>query len=395
MRKKLLNLATLLSLGVLLLGASSCSEGEEGKGNTNNGTEKPDEEWHVATVEECRQAARQLHVEPFYTNNPEKRAAAFSVSSEAHRLNHFGWSESDDKRFTLQFPEDHKAFDRVILEYRMGGYGTNLGEWDHTTMIWVENKADGQWYEITRAITPYGNGFPGTWSKTFYIDVTEFLPILEGETNFRLYYNGWDGLETRGHTVTTTYHFYEGVPEREVIYTAKVYDSGPNSNTGYRTWAYGVEGHSIEGVEYMGRRTFKIPREVKSLLMRVAITGHGHDQGKFTDRTGYYTHNAAEFDYNYYRVMVNGERQESGDGYIFYSNANNYPQYGTYKYDRANWAPGNPINMQWWELKPCYDENGEMTIDLDLEGFKSQFDTPKAEGVAQYAVTVSLFGYDK
>ena len=142
------------------------------------------------------------------------------------------------------------------------------------------------------------------------------------------------------------------------------------------------------------RDSFKLPAEVKSLLLRVAITGHGHDQGTFTDRAYYITRNAAEFDYNYYRILINGEPQETR-GHIFYSNADNYKQAGTYLYDRANWAPGNPINLQWWNIKPCHDENGEMSIDINLENFTSKFDDPKAEGVAQYAVEASLFGYDK
>lgn len=389
MKKTTLYLGALLGAGLLLFGALSCSDGNGGDGG------KQDGDWKVATMEENRSAATQLSREPFYTSNPETRQAAFSVSSEAHHLQFFGWSEEDDKRFTLNFPEDVSGYDRVILEYRMGCYGQQPGEWDHTTMLWVVNKADGQRYEIARAITPYGNWFDSNWSKTFYLDVTEYLPMLQGETEFHLYYNGWDGTDTRGHTVTTTYHFYEGVPERNVIYTAKLYDSSPNTNTGYRTWAYGVAGHSIEDAERMGRRSLKIPTDVKSLLLRVAITGHGHDQGTFTDRNGYFTRNAAEFDYNYYEIYVNSLPQNAPDGYIFYSNADNYTQAGTYQYDRANWAPGNPINVHWWEVKPCYNKDGEMMFNINLEGFDSAFDDPRAEGVAQYAVEVNLFGYDK
>ena len=388
MKKHLFSLSSLLLAGGLLIALSSC--GGDETNSSGGGDKKPVE----ATPEECRKAATQLNREPFFTKNPEYRPAAYSVSSEAHRLNFFGWNESDDKRFTLQFPEDITGYDRVILEYRMGGYGDHPGEWDHTTMLFVVNKADGKRYEIARAITPYGNWFSGTWSKTFYLDVTEYLPMLQGETEFHLYYNGWDGQESRGHTVTTTYHFYEGIPERNVIYTANLYDSSPNNNTGYRSWAYGVEGHSIEDAERMGRRSLKIPTTVKSLLMRVAITGHGHDQGTFTDRKGYFTRNAAEFDYNYYKIFINSQPQ-SKEGYIFYSNADNYQQAGTYQYDRANWAPGNPINVQWWEVKPCYDANGEMHFNINLENFASEFDDPRSEGVAQYVVEVNLFGYDK
>ena len=53
------------------------------------------------------------------------------------------------------------------MTYRMGRMGGNEGpgEWDMTTMIFVKNKLDGQWYEIARAFTPYGGSFGPDWEK--------------------------------------------------------------------------------------------------------------------------------------------------------------------------------------------------------------------------------------
>lgn len=55
---------------------------------------------------------------------------------------------------------------------------------------------------------------------------------------------------------------------------------------------------------------FTLPQEVKSLLMKVAVSGHGHDQGRFIERTGYVTRNAAEFDENTYTIVINGVTQK-------------------------------------------------------------------------------------
>ncbi len=342
-----------------------------------------------------RHLATQLERVPFYTQNPEQRAADVRVVSEAHRLEFFGWGEQSDKRFTLSLPESGEAFERVILEYRMGTWGERPGEWDYTTMLFVEDKATGEWYEIARAITPYGNSFGSSWSKIFYLDVTEYLPMLQGETTFRLYYGGWDATATRAHTATFTFNYYAGSPTRSVCFHHKLYDSSRDGNSGYRGWAYGVAGHDIEDAARLGERTVEVPAQVEELEMRVAITGHGHDQGSFLDRPGYRTKNAAEFDENFYTIRINGVEQ-SAEGHIFYSNANNYPQAGTYLYDRANWAPGNPINLHFWQLdRPAEQGYGTLRIDLDLEPFRSAMSEPNAEGVAQYIVEVDLFGYKR
>lgn len=350
--------------------------------NTPDNTEKHDNTTH------------QLIREPFYYASPEVRTPAYSIASEEHRLEFFGWGESADKKFEMELPSDVSNIDRVLLEYRMGLWGNMPGEWDNTTMLFVEDKTSGERYEIARAITPYGNGFGKYWQKKFWLDVTEYLPLLSGNTTFYLYYGGWDARENRGHTVTATLHYYKGTPKRNVIFTHELYDSSRDGNSGYRGWAYGVEGHDIEDESRLGLRTIEVPKNVKSLEMRVAITGHGHDQGLFLERDNYRTKNAAEFDENYYEFVVNGELQEAV-GYIFYDNGDNYSQAGTYRYDRANWAPGNPINVQYWSIEAPEDGYGTMTIDLDLEEFKSAMTAPNAEGVAQYIVEVFLFGFDK
>ena len=336
----------------------------------------------------------QLAKEPFYYENPESRTPAYTVASEAHRLSFFGWGEQTDKAFQMVLPSDVAGVDRVLLEYRMGAWGNRPGEWDNTTMLFVEDKATGERYEITRAISPYGNSFNSTWSKTFWLDVTEYLPLLSGETTFYLYYGGWDATDSRAHTATVTLNYYKGEPKRNVVFIHELYDSSRDGNSGYRGWAYGVAGYDIEDVSRLGERTVVVPESVKSLEIRVAITGHGHDQGTFVERIDYHTLNAAEFDENFYEFVYNGVRQSS-KGHIFFENSTTYPQAGTYIYDRANWGPGLPINVQYWTITPSKEDYGTITLDMDLEEFVSAMTAPNAEGVAQYIVQVNLFGFDK
>lgn len=77
-----------------------------------------------------------------------------------------------------------------------------------------------------------------------------------------------------------------------------------------------------------------------------------------------------------------------------YSNRNTYPQAGTYWYDRANWGPGLPLNVQYWTITDL-PEDGRLTIDFNLERFKSEHTALNAEGLAQYIIQVDAFGFEK
>lgn len=339
-------------------------------------------------------------IAPFHKSLPVDVSADYSVSSERLPLSFFGWGESTDYKFSLIFPEaEVESTQKVLLKYTMcAAEGKTPGEWDNVTALWVLNKQDQQWYEITRAISPYGNSFTASWNKSFYIDVTNFAHMLDGQTEFRLYYGGFDTNDRRGHAVELKFMFYKGEPTTYVAKSHKIYDSSRDDNSAYRGWVYGVshphpetgESLDIESNLYMGDKELPmyLEEEYEHILLRVAITGHGHDRGKFMDRGGKIANNAAEFDENTYKFFVNGEQQKAY-GTIFYSNADNYPQAGTYRYDRANWAPGNPINVQYWQLEIPNAES--MVFNMDLEKFESYMNDWRAEGIAQYIVQVDAF----
>ena len=328
----------------------------------------------------------------WYDVNPESNDPEFKVATDAIRLHFYGWNFEEDSMVTVKFPESTDQYRRAILTYRMGGWNKGPADWDMTTQIVFKSNRTGEMMEISRCFTPYGGSFGPSWEKIYYMDITEYLPDLIGETNFYLWYPGWDATNEKAHTATLTFNFYEGTPEKRTIWHNTLYSSRESGTTGYRNWCYGVEGYDIEDEARLGVRNIELPKEVKSIMMRVAISGHGHDQGKFLDRKGYRTRNAAEFDENFYSININGEKKYVG--HIFYSNAKTYPQAGTYKYDRANWGPGLPLNTQWYTIENL-PEDGKLTIDFDLDRFKSANTEPNADGVAQYYVWVDLFGYDK
>lgn len=356
-------------LSTLLL-ATACGEG----GEDNNPTINPAE------------IASQIERKPFYERNPQSSAPSYEVATEKIRLEHTGWGDSYGT-FTLDFPEE--SCKRVILEYTMGCEGKRPADYDNTTIFFVKDKSTEEWHEIARAFTPFGGMFESDWTKKFYLDVTEFQTLLQGNTEFRYYYGGFDATENMAHAATLKFIHYKGEPARKVIAIKNIYDSATSDNCGNRAWVYGIESHDIEAEERLGIRSVTIPKGTKKIELRLSITGHGHDKGTFPD-LGTTAENAAEFDENIYTITINGTKQQA-TGRIFYSNANNYVQMGTYNYDRANWAPGNPANVHYWTIRQT---EGNISIDIDLQRFISQFNSPSDnDGVARYIVQGDLFFY--
>ena len=327
--------------------------------------------------------------------------AAFSVSTDAMRLHFFGWEQEEDSVFQVTFPQDNSSYGSAWLTYRMCGWNEGPAEWDMTTMLKIYDRENGQWLEFVRAITPYGGSFGSAWEKRFYIDITEFLPLLKGTTDFRIFYCGWDATDKRAHAVQLTFSFFEGKnPYGEAIGRQKIYDSTlPNEGgNGYRAWSYGVEGWSIEEESRLGTRTIDVPAGTRQVLVRVCITGHGQDAyngtGRFPDRENTKANNAAEFDKNTYTIFLNDiEQQQKGLIWELNSGTNNYSQAGTYKYNRAGWGPGKPCNVQHWLIKGIPAKGEKITLNFDLENYISPCTKPNDDKVACYYVMADAFFY--
>lgn len=322
---------------------------------------------------------------------------------EPIRLSFFGWNQDDDYRFSLTFPESTSCR-RCILSYTMCGWNKGPSQWDMLTEIFIHDKVNDRWFELQRAITPYGGSFLASWKRTYRMDVTHLLPLLQGETEFKIYYGGFDATDTRAHAVKLEFSFYEGNPsDSTVVWSEKLYDSFASGNNGYRAWAYGVPGYSIEDPERLGERELHVPAGVTTLILRACFTGHGQEalneagdgyaqyKGYFPGRSGN-VNNPAEFDENWYSIRLNG-RLLSERGYIWEKNDNNFKQAGTYQYDRAGWGPGKPANVHYWRITGLPQQGCVLTLDLDLDEYVSNRTQPNAGYVANYYVMVDAFGY--
>lgn len=325
--------------------------------------------------------------------------AAAQVQANLPRLHFYGWEANEDSLFTVRFPSRTSKYGRVLLTYTMCGWNQGPAEWDMTTMIKIHDKANNQWLEFVRVITPYGGSFKSDWKKEFYIDVTEFLPLLQGDTEFRVFYCGWDATENRAHAAKLTFSFFEREnPYGKPCGWQKVYDSTlPNEGgNGYRAWSYGVQGYSIEDDSRLGIRTIDVPSGAKRVLMRICITGHGQDAynggGTFPNRANPNATSCAEFDHNWYDVILNGEKMlQRGDIWERNSGSSNYKQAGTYQYNRAGWGPGKPCNIHHWIIRDITKGGEQLTLDLNFDEYISPCTKPNDDKVACYYVMADAF----
>jgi len=336
---------------------------------------------------------------------PEDLTAAVATAETESkiRLHFYGWSENEDSLFSIHMPGEGN-YRRVLLEYTMCGWGERPADWDMTTEVRILDPRDSTWYELQRAFTPYGGYFDATWEKKFYMDVTHLMPLLmaESDVKFKIFYCGWDATETMAHALKLKFYFFEGEPEYgNVLGIQNVYNSFTSGNNGYRAWAYGVAKAPIEDDERLGLRTIQLPEGTKRAMLRVCITGHGQEASTVSNYKGYFpgrskaANNPAEFDKNYYTIVLNGEPMEKR-GFIWEVNSNgkNYKQAGTYTYGRAGWGPGKPGNTQYWMINDI-PEDGVITLDLNLDEYISDRTEPNAEYVANYYVMADVIAYDK
>lgn len=327
--------------------------------------------------------------------------AAFTAETDEIRLHFFGWNAEEDSVIAVSFPQSTAAYGRALLTYRMCGWNEGPAEWDMTTMIQILDKTTGQWLEFVRAITPYGGSFGANWQKIFYIDVSEFLPMMQGDTQFRIFYCGWDATDKRAHAVQLKFSFFEQANAYgQPCGWQKIYDSTlPNEGgNGYRAWSYGVQGWSIEDVSRLGTRTIDVPAGTRNVVLRVCITGHGQDAyngtGIFPNRDKRTANSCAEFDHNWYEIWLNSEKTDLiGDIWELNGRGHNYAQAGTYKYNRAGWGPGKPCNVHHWLITGIAPEGEQLTLNFDLDEYISPCTQPNADKVACYYVMADAFFY--
>ncbi len=217
--------------------------------------------------------------------------------------------------------------------------------------------------ELGRIITPYANGLDTTWSREYLFDVTDFASILNDEQTIRAKYSGWSD----GFTVTLDYYFIYGTAPRTVHNVYPLWSGYFN----YGKWVDNI--HTIEkGVD---ERQFE---KESASHAKLKFTPSGH---------GMAAENCAEFCIKSYTVNVNGSDQFEENIWKDDCGSNaQYPQPGTWLYDRANWCPGELVPMHEYELGEFLVE-GTNSIDVNFEEYNNYTSDGAGYNIASNLIT--------
>ncbi|HET6513385.1 MAG TPA: peptide-N-glycosidase F-related protein [Candidatus Kapabacteria bacterium] len=164
-----------------------------------------------------------------------------------------------------------------------------------------------QKFEIMSFVTPYGIGLDlGKEGKMWEFDVTDYLPILNGNKRLSVERGAWqEELDIR-------FLFIKGTPTRSVLDIQQLW---PANEENYQNI---MADKRLEPIDV------PMNPDAKGYKIRSMITGHGQE-GEFIPRKHIISVNAEEFSRDVWK--------QCSDNPV-------YPQGGTWIYPRAGWCPG-------------------------------------------------------
>jgi hypothetical protein len=231
-----------------------------------------------------------------------------------------------DISLPVTFRENTHLSDTVILTLDLGSPPGGYCDWDVGAAIYLTDENDEK-FEIQRYITPYRRGW--IWK----VDISHFLPLFTGEKTVSAHVSTWETevenpAEQKGWKVNATLDFYTGADKLVAFDVHNLWNG---------TFEYGDPDNPM--VDHLPDFVIDIPSEAKSGLLRVVVTGHG---------MGPNSEGAGEFRPSPRTIVVNGTEYHNilwkTDCYLNPCR----PQAGTWKFDRAGWAPGDVVAA--WEI---------------------------------------------
>lgn len=252
-------------------------------------------------------------------------------------------------RTTVDFSSVPRNTGRVIATLMLGEPEVGYDHWDKLATIRVLPAGEGgQAVELLRFITPFRRGW--TWQA----DVTDLLPELTGTRELE----GFIETYMKGWLLSFDLDFYPGPPPAPGLPIAVV-----------PLWEGRVEiGNPDKPAESTyTSRSIVVPAGATAAVLRVTATGHGMSPN---------TDNAGEFMPLGRTVRASSSRGErtftdvlwSEDVYLNPCR----PQGGTWKFDRAGWAPGSVV-MPWRiDLSDLIVPGEAITLDYNLDPYLNE-----------------------
>jgi hypothetical protein len=209
-------------------------------------------------------------------------------------------------------------------------------------------------YEIMSFVTPYGIYLDlGMEGKTWYFDVTDYAPILQGNKRMTIERGGeWQ------EDMDIKFYYIVGTPPRDILDIKQIWRADSRSYA------------DIQNERAFETRDIQMLPEGESFKLITVISGHGQE-GEFTPR--HHTMNIDGGDIEFDQVV-----------WTECSTIPIYPQGGTWVYDRAGWCPGDPSDMHQYDITPYVSPGQTHSFDYNVT---------YATGTSNYIVRQHLLTY--
>jgi len=175
--------------------------------------------------------------------------------------------------------------------------------------------------------------------------VSDFRSLLRGRRRIQQVC----GTQGEGWVVTVQFDFYPGPAERLAYKVINLWSGAPEIGNPDKPVS-----------DFYVPRTIKLDPRTIAAKVRVVVTGHGMSPN---------TDNAGEFMPLGRTLRINGHAFRN----ILWK-TDNYlnpcrPQGGTWKYDRAGWAPGDVVRP--WEIDatPCIGRDRTLRVEYELDTY--------------------------
>jgi len=254
----------------------------------------------------------------------------------------------------VDLPPTDWAFGRVILTLEIHDAGNDWDEWDRCGEVSVFD-ADGTKHGIVPFITSYRT--PWRWA----VDVTHFRPWLSGRRKLEVA-AGTTFYKNRGYMMSVSLDFFHGTPALEPYRVVPL-------------WVGTAHYQSDENHFQDFFAPQRVAIDEQAAAARVFVTTTGHSQvGEFTPSR---------------RALVwapAGGEEVRFENLLWktdcYLNPNR-PQYGTWKYPRAGWAPGDVVRPWWIDLTPHLSAGTE--AEVRYEAYPYEFEEGERPAAAESA----------
>lgn len=234
----------------------------------------------------------------------------------------------------VHFPAFTDQYGRIVLTLSLTAPEGGFDPWDRRAAIYLYDEK-GERFELLRFITLYRRGY--TWR----VDVSDFRPLLMGARKIE----AWCETYGPGYAVTADFDFFPGPAPLKAYKIRNLWTGDPEiGNPSKPPSAFW--------------KPIPLNRDgADAMKLRFTVTGHGMSPN---------TNNAGEFMPLGRTVTLNGREWKNTlwktDNYLNPCR----PQGGTWKYDRAGWAPGDVVLPWEVDATPALKPRATANLQYDI-----------------------------